>query len=153
MPEESLLTPEIRAAIGRTSEPVTVVVTAKAVARALETYGMPPRTFAPGDPVPGIVTVALEADARSVESPEVLPRSLLISNEMWFERPLRLGETLTVQQRIADISERLGGRFGYSIYIRTETEYRDADGKLVARTGNTMMQYDTEGAANEEADE
>ncbi len=152
MPEESLLTPEVRAAVGRTSEPVKVVVTERAVERALETYGMPPRKLAPGDPVPGIVTVALEADVRSVSAPEVLPKSLLISNELSFERPLRLGEELSVQQRIADISERLGGRFGYSIYVRTETEYRDANGEVVARTGTTMMQYDTEGEENEEAE-
>jgi hypothetical protein len=148
-----LLTPEVRAAVGHTSEPVPLTVTARVVARALETYGLPPREFAPGDPVPGYVAFALESDARSVEAPEVMPQSLLISNEVFFERPLRLGEHLTVQARLADISERLGGRFGYSVYVRTETELRDSEGNVVARTAVTMMQYDAADGEPGEEDE
>jgi len=151
--EQSLLTPEVRAAVGRASEPVTVTVTLRMVRRAMETYGLEPRDFAPGEPVPGYVTVALESEARSVPMPEVMPRSLLISNELAFERPLRLGEDLTLQNRIADISERLGGRFGYSIYVRSETEFRDSTGAVVARTGQTMMQYDTTAGDAEEDEE
>ncbi|MGE5595657.1 MAG: MaoC family dehydratase N-terminal domain-containing protein [Hyphomicrobiales bacterium] len=151
MPDESLLTPEVRAYAGRTSEPVRVRVSARAVRRAIETYGGRRREFAEGDEVPGIVTVALEAESEPIAMPEVLPRSLLISNEMSFERPLRLGEELTVRQRIADISERLGGRFGYSIYVRSETEFFDASGQLVASTARTMMQYEHE-ARGEDGD-
>ena len=69
--------------------------------------------LAEGDPVPGYVLVALQPEAESVAIPELMPNSLLISNELTVERPLRLGEQVTVQSRLADISERLGGRFGY----------------------------------------
>ena len=135
--------------VGRVSDPAEVTVTAKVVRRAMETYGARPREFAPGDAVPGYAIVALESDSPNVPYPDLLPRSLLISNDFSFERPLRLGERLTVRERIADISERLGGRFGYSIYVRSEHEYRDAAGTVVATAGRTMMQYEHEASGGE----
>jgi hypothetical protein len=143
MPEQSLLTDEVRAQIGKTSAPVTVQVSRKIVRRSLDLYlGHHDRELEEGKPVPGLALVALQPEAEGVSSPELLPNSLLISNEMLIERPLLLGETLTVQSRLADINERFGGRFGYSIYIRTETEFRDEGGRLVATMANTMMYYD-----------
>ena len=144
MPEQSLLTDDVRALVGATSEPVEVEVTLLAVERAIEVYGGRPRSFAAGDPVPGYVTSALASVAKGVELPTLLPRNILISNELAFERPLRLGERLSVRERIADISERFGGQFGYGIYIRSETEFLDASGEVVARTARTMMQYDAD---------
>lgn len=144
MPDASLLTDDIRALVGLESETAQVAVTPTVVRRALETYGARPREFFPGDVVPGYAVVALESESPHVEAPAVLPRSLLISNDFSFERPLRLGEQLTVRERIADISERLGGRFGYSMYVRTEHEFRDAAGTLVATASRTMMQYEHE---------
>lgn len=142
MPEQSLLTDAVRALVGATSEPVEVEVTELAVERAIEVYGGKPRQFAAGDPVPGYVTAAIGSRAAGVRLPELMPKSILISNELSFERPLRMGETLRARQRIADISERFGGQFGYGIYIRTETELLDEAGSVVASTASTMMQYD-----------
>lgn len=150
MPEASLLTDDVRALVGRESPAAEVVVTAHVVRRALETYGASPRSFAPGDPVPGYAVVALESGSPEVEVPLLLPRSLLISNDFAFARPLRLGERLFVRERIADISERLGGRFGYSIYVRTEHRFRDETGAVVATAGRTMMQYEHEGEGGDQ---
>lgn len=151
MPDASLLTSEVRALVGRTSAPAPTTVTRKAVRRAMEVYGATGRRdFAPGDRVPGYVVVALEADSEPVDVPDIMPKSLLISNELEFERPLRLGEELQVSQRVADISERLGGRFGYSVYVRSDTLFHDGEGKLVARTARTMMYYETEADGGEE---
>jgi hypothetical protein len=43
---------------------------------------------------------------------------------------------------VANIAERFGGQFGYSIDFRMDTEYRDASGGLVATSSTNMMQYD-----------
>jgi hypothetical protein len=108
---------------------------------------------APGDgePVPGFVLAALEGESDRMDLPDVLPDSLLISNEWQFDRPLRLGEELTVSGRLADITERFGGRFGYGLYFRSETEFRDESGEVVARSARTLMQYDTANARDGES--
>lgn len=148
MQEESLLTEEVRAHIGKVASPGAARVTPRALFRAAETYYGKPWEPVPaeGEPVPGIVIAALETESAGLEIPTVMPNSLLISNEWQFERPLRMGEDLDVQARLADITERFGGRFGYSLYFRSEVEFRDTSGAIVARSVNTMMQYDASSA-------
>jgi hypothetical protein len=144
VPEESLLTPEVRALIGSARPPTSARVTLRAVNRAMDVYlGHHDHALGPGDPVPGYVLAAIEPETEIGALPSVLPDSLLISNEWQFERPLRLGEELTLTARLADISERFGGRFGYSLYFRSDVEFRDAAGTVVARSSRTMMQYDS----------
>jgi hypothetical protein len=143
MPEASLLTDEIRALIGQRTELLPVQVTIRAVRRALDVYlGQLEASFQEGDDVPGYVLAALDSESEPPALPVLLPNSLLISNEWEFERPLRLGEQLNVAYRIVDISERFGGRFGYSLDFRSEEEFSDASGAVVARSGRSMMQYD-----------
>src|SRR6478736_4213152 len=97
MPDASLLTPEVLALVGRESEPVKAVLSSKAVRHAIEVYGGDAsRRFAPGDAVPNFAFAALEPDALPVNVPDLLPDSLLVSNEMEFERELRLGEELSL---------------------------------------------------------
>lgn len=147
MPEASLLTAEVRALIGRATDPVTVTVSRKAVERAVELFGAS-REGVPGagERAPGYVLSALEPEPASLDLPNLMPDQLLIGNEWEFERPLVVGEELVLRTRIADISERLGGRFGYSLYIRSEVEVCDPAGELVARSFRTMMQYDPRNA-------
>ena len=147
MPDASLLTDDVRATIGRASEPVTARITRRMAQKAMDLYlGHHDRPLVEGGPVPGVILVALQAEGEQVESPDLMPNSVLISNEMQFERQLLLGEELTIQSRIADISERFGGRFGYSLYLRTEVEFRDAAGAVAARTVQTLMYYDAASA-------
>jgi hypothetical protein len=150
VPDQSLLTPEVRSLIGTASAPVTAEVTRRAVNRAMDVYlGNHDRRFNPGDIVPGFALVALEPEGEPSELPPLMPDSILISNEMEFERPIRLGEVLTLRTRLADINERFGGRFGYSLYFRSEVEFADASGAVVARSARTMMQYDAANATGE----
>jgi len=154
VPEESLLTPEVRALIGSARPEAVATVTLRAVNRAMDTFlGRHNQSFAPGDDVPGYVLSALEPETEIGALPPVLPSSLLISNEWEFERPLRLGEQLTLTSRLADISERFGGRFGYSLYFRSDVEFRDVTGAVVARSVRTMMQYDSSAAREGEDDD
>lgn len=151
MTDTSLLTEEVQALVGHTSEPVTTRVTAAAVRRAGEVYfGRPGEVPSDGMDVPGVTIAGLETSSGEPRMPDLMPNSVLISNEWQFERPLRMGEELVVQSRLADISERFGGRFGYSLYFRTDVEFRDSGGELVARSSSTLMQYDPANARDGE---
>lgn len=147
MPEESLLTGEVRALIGREAPAAPARITRRALHRAMDVYlGHHTESYADGDELPGWVLEAIDSEAEPLPTPMLLPQSLLISNEWAFERPLRLGEELQASNRIANISERFGGRFGYSLDVRTETTFRDAAGAIVARSSRNLMQYDPAGA-------
>ncbi len=150
MVEESLITPEVRALIGQSSDPVRVRVTRRGTERAAEVYfGEPvPIHAAPGEEVPGFAIAALEFDPEpgAAGFPALMPNTVLISNEWLFERPLRMDEELLAVRRLADVSERFGGQFGYSLNIRQETQFTDALGVVAARTVTTMMQYDAKNA-------
>ena len=140
MRESSLLTDEVRARVGTAGPAVSVAITLRAVERTMDVYlGHHRRAFEPGAIVPGYVLVALQAEVDNISFPDLLPNSVLVSNEFSLERPLRLGEELTLQSRLADVTERLGGRFGYGLYVRTETEYRDPAGAVIARMAQTLM--------------
>ncbi len=131
-------------------------VTPRALQRASDTYFGAPWEPEPaeGEPVPGIVIAAIETESAGLDIPSVMPASLLISNEWQFERDLRMGEELEVQSRLADISERFGGRFGYSLTFRTDVEFREpGTDTVVARTVTVMMQYDAANARDEEGAE
>lgn len=138
--------------MGTATDGVTLTVSKRALERTMDLFlGHHRHSLKPGDEVPGYVMNGLEPEGEPMSMPELLPVSILISNEMAFERPLRLGETLTARTRMADISERFGGQFGYSITFRTEVEFSDASGAIVARTARTMMQYDAKGGSGEAA--
>ena len=152
MPDASLLTEDVRALIGRTSEPVPLRISRRAVYRTMDLYrGDHDVEVADGDPVPGYVLAALDSESDGVPMPDLMPNSLLISNEFEFTRPLRLGEELVSRSRLADISERFGGQFGYSLYFRSDVEFSDPAGEVVARSVRTMMQYDVASARGGEA--
>lgn len=143
MPEVSLLTDDVRALIGRATSRGVVRVTPGAVRKAVEVFtGVTDASYAVGEEVPGYVVEALHTDSDSSDMPRLLPQSILIANEWRFTRPLRMGEELTVESRIVDISERFGGKFGYSLDFRSETQFRDGNGALVAVSARNMMQYD-----------
>ena len=143
MPEQSLLTDEVRALAGQETPIGPVRVTPRAWKHAIEAYtGVIPKTVpADGEPISGYVIAALDADYEIETLPNLLPNSILISNEWQFERPMRMGETFEAAYRLVDIAERFGGRFGYSIDFRAEVLYRDSAGEIVARSGRTMTQY------------
>lgn len=144
VPDQSLLTDDVRALIGSETPLGTVQVTPRSWRHAVEVYtGIEPADTPPdGEPISGYAIAALETDYELTALPPLLPNSILISNQWEFERPMRMGETLHASYHLVDINERFGGRFGYSIDFRADVVYRDADGNVVARSGRTMTQYD-----------
>lgn len=152
MPDQSLLTDAVRALVGRETQIGSVEVTLRGWRHAVEVYTgeVPADIPAPGDPVSGYAIAGLETEYEPTELPNLLPNSILIANQWEFERPLRMGEKLDASYRLVDVSERLGGRFGYSIDFRAEVVYRDGAGEVVARSGRTMTQYDPADARSQD---
>ena len=143
MPDESLMTDAVRALIGQAHPMMNDQVTRRSYQRALDVY-LEHHDYGPPDgaDVPGYVIEALDSETEPPGIPALLPQSLLMSNEWQFERPLRMGEELEMTYRIVDISERFGGRFGYSIDFRTEVALSEPGaGAVVARSVRTMTQY------------
>ena len=64
----------------------------------------------------------------------------LVHGEQEFEyrRPIRAGETLTLAGRIADVYEKTGAS-GTLDFVVLETEAKDADGKVVFFSRNTLI--------------
>jgi hydroxyacyl-ACP dehydratase HTD2-like protein with hotdog domain len=141
--EASLITDEVRALIGASSEPVSVQLSRHHVAKALfAVSGSRDNVPQDGEIAPVCAFGSIEGEGNRLDTPTLMPKFMIVSNDWSFERPMRVGETYTCARRIVDISERLGGRFGYAIYIRTDNEFRDAEGNLVAYATTNVMQYD-----------
>ncbi len=154
MTEESLLTEEVRAMIGRSTAPVRCMLTGEGVRRAVEVYtGKEVPTPPDGSLAPAFAIDALETGREGIAMPSLMPNSIVISNEWQFERPLVVGEEFEARGVLADISERFGGRFGYGIYIRTEYRFSDGEGVIAARSVTTMMQYDARNARGGDDDQ
>jgi acyl dehydratase len=145
--DESLLTEEFRARIGVKTGPAWTVipaVDARYVRDVLEdrdpryadaTGIAPPYAFTILEPRP-------TADLTPHIVPRIMPGAVLTQTEWTFHRPFRMGERLQAVHQVADLRERLGGRFGRSILVVTHTEYRDEAGELVAESSHTVTQFD-----------
>jgi hypothetical protein len=128
------------------------VVSRRAVHKAMDLYlGHHDHAPQEGQPAPGFVIAALEFAMEQEELPELLPNSMLISNEWQFERRLIVGEVLRSEALVADVSERFGGKFGYTITIRSEIVLTGSDDRVAARSVRTMMYYDPTNARDEDA--
>lgn len=143
MPDASLLTEALRGLVGRETALGSAIVTPRAFKRAVEVFtGSPPAVIPPeGAPVPGYVLAALETDSEPPGLPPIMPNTLVTADEWSFDRDLRMGELLQASFLIVDMKERFGGRFGYSIDVRSESVFRAPGGAAVARNTRTMTYY------------
>lgn len=142
-PEQSLITEEHRAAIGRTAGPVELHVRADDVRRVRTILGDDdPRWGEETGVAPPYVLAVIEPALPFHILPRVLPNGILTQTEWSFERPLRIGERVYATHRIVDIRDRFGGQYGYSVIINVMTEYRDESGEVVATSLRTALQFD-----------
>lgn len=140
--EESLVTPELEAQVGVASEPITVHVTTTVVHRLYEMLGGPAGS---GDRVPPAVLIMPDA-GREVAPLPGLPENSLVTGDEWeLRRSVRPGETLTAVNRLADLSERFGGRLGHTLTVRHEWTFTDGAGELVALARRSLAYYRQEG--------
>jgi acyl dehydratase len=139
--EESLITPELLALVGRETPPREVAVAPETVRRVLETVADPDPRWR-GDVAPPYVLLAFETAIPAPDLPAV-PESLVTGDEWTLHRPLRTGEHLRMTGRLLAAHERFSGRFGHALALRASWTLTDADGTTVAEMGQSMIRYRT----------
>lgn len=146
--DESLVTPELESRVGIPSEPVAVEVTSVLVRRLWEMLARTPEEQ--GDRVPPALLMMPDAGREVAPLPGLPEHSLVTGDEWEMRRALRLGETLTAVNRLADLSERFGSRLGHTLTVRHEWIFTNATGDLVALTRRSMAYYRSEGLRSRE---
>lgn len=140
--DESLITPELEARVGVASAAVEVEVTPLLVRRLYEMLGTLPADR--GDAPPAVLV--MQDAGREVSPLPGLPADSLVTGDEWeMRRPIRIGETLTAVNRLADLSERFGGRLGHTLAVRHQWEFLDTGGETVAVARRSMAYYEREG--------
>ena len=148
---ESLLTPEIRACVGRAAPPRHEVATRRDIRHyAMATRQSDPRYLA-GDEAPPLYYTALfwpEAPLDTLR-PDGLTNDMLLPSlplqrvmaggvRVRFERPIRPGDELVATRTIVDIREK-EGKTGPLIFLETETCIETESGELVLTEVTTTI--------------
>lgn len=159
---ETILTPEVRAWIGKTSGALLLPeeISASDVRRFVEATGDSNRLWRDdafarahgyrGRVVPPIMVIEMNWRTRqpSGEDAGRLWHQLPLPPEYsetrnagleieWLD-PVYVGDCLSVEHRIADIVARLGRR-GLGVYVTRESEFRNQVGAVVARVRQTVV--------------
>ena len=156
---DAILTPEVRAWIGRISDllPLPEEVSASDVRRYIEATGdnnplwtdeVAARSAGyPGCIVPPILLIELIWRLRRSELgrftdrvplPDIYSDTRNADNELEWIEAVQIGERISIRHRIVDIVVK-PGRAGLGVYITRETEYIRQDGKLVACVNQTIV--------------
>jgi acyl dehydratase len=157
MAEASVITDEMRAAIGRESEPVTIEVDKTAVrmfARAVghtdliyydEEYAkskgyrsLPVPMGFLGHPIFRPDIPSRPAYVTSFKTP--YKRVLNGGTDIEYYEPICAGDVVTATSKTVDISERTAG-IGPMLIIIGETTYKNQQGRVAARFRGTLIQY------------
>ena len=154
--EESLIPPELAAAVGREMASSRAWVEAELVRRTAAAFEVEDpeleAALAANDRTYDLPPWAIYSISRpqGIETPGIDPWStLMAAEELHILSPLHLDDRLHVQQRIADVQERIGGRVGHSLFIHLEWRYRrmrgrpgaEEIGEEVARVRHTLAHF------------
>ena len=142
VPEQSLITDEHRAQVGRKSDPVTVTIREEDAKRMRDVLGDTDPRYADGTGTAPPYVLAMLSSGPRRGMPQILPNGLLTQQEWKFSRPFKIGEELQAISQVFDIRDRLGGRYGYSVLVTSGTDYYDKDGNHVAAAMLTITQFD-----------
>lgn len=154
---EPLVPPEAKALVGTvTTEPVTVVITAReaqryaqavddlnpvyfdedaAVAAGYRTVVAPP-TFVDHAIVAGRAVADLRTDGmfRNAEGPSLPMKRIMFGGQEWeWLAPVHVGDSITAVQRLAGIDEKVGSKGPFAL-VTWETTFTNQDGDEVARS-------------------
>lgn len=141
MHDASLMTDAVRAALARPRPPRSVSVDRLALRRLMEALGERRPAPDPGEPAPIYALSLLEQSVDVVELPPGLEGSLVAGDEWELVRAPRVGEELSCHTRVLDAYERFGGRFGQSLYLRSEWTYTDAAGTVIATARRIILRF------------
>jgi acyl dehydratase len=144
------VTDEVRKQIGKASEPRTYEVERGAIKRFAEAIGDPNPVFnseteARRTRFGGIIAPPTFYRSMMAAFPEVtlnIPgnRGLDGGSDWEFFEPIRPGDRITVQSKIADIRES-EGRLGPMVFTTVETSYTNQFGQLCALQRSTGIRY------------
>ncbi len=152
MPQSSVITPEMRAQIGTTGDPVTFEIEKGAIRRYAEAVEDPnplwvDETLAKQAGYEGIVAPpvflhAVAILARQETEPFTSPLANLLNGGQEFEylATVSPGDTITATCRLADLVEK-DGRLGQMLFVVYEIICENQRGQTVARVVQTAIAY------------
>ena len=150
MTQDSVITQEMRDAVGVESEPVTHLVEAGAIVKFAQAIGDPNPVFndeqaARGMRYGGMVAPptflrSMPAGPPRAEVRSPYPASLDGGSEWEYFEPIRSGDRITVTNRVVDVFERQG-RLGGMLFIVRETRYVNQFGQVAATQRTTGISY------------
>lgn len=161
MPDESVISDEMRAHIDVKSDPITYDVEKGAVIKFARAIGDDNPLFqddmaARSGPYGGLIAPPTflrslaPGDAKS-EFPRPFPNNLDGGSEYEFFEPVRVGDRITVTRAIVEFIERQG-RLGTMLFTVSETRYVNQLGQLAATQRTTGISYATDPEAAPEED-
>lgn len=146
--DASMVTPAMQAAIGQQAGQFTIEIDADLVRRLAEALEVDdPELRAAlkrdevGTEVPAWAILTHYGRLRPNPVPDAPLRGLQAADEFTILAPIRIGDRLTVVQRLADVQERIGGRVGHSLFVHHEWSYTNQHGEVVARTRRTRAHF------------
>lgn len=141
--EESKITDDHRAMIGKRSDPIEVVPKTADAQRMRDLLGDTDPRWADGSGIaPPYILAMMEPRLPAELSPQVLSRGILTQTEWKFSQPIRLEEPLQASTQLIDVRDRLGGRYGYSVLVMFQTAYVNSAGDEAAASLRTITQFD-----------
>lgn len=147
----SILTPEVKAAIGRSSAPHREIVTRRDIRKYAIATDNRQRKYLDGDVAPPMFHVALFWDV--VELDELTPDGVSIDKllprfpleramagglEIEYCKPIRPGDWLTATRTLTDVYEK-AGRSGPLLFYEVVMLVTDDDGEVVVREKTTRI--------------
>jgi 3-methylfumaryl-CoA hydratase len=148
---EALVTPAMRAWIGRSAPPLTLEVTRRDIVKYALATGQRLPKYLSGDEAPPLFLFGadrplaalaelgpdgLRADPLLPELP--LPRVMAGGVHQRWHRPVRPGDVLTLERRIADIRAKQGAS-GPLVFVVYALTVRDRQGALVLEETQTRI--------------
>lgn len=150
MTQESVITPEMRAAVGVESEPYTNEIEKGAIIKFARAIGdtnpiytdeeAARRSRYGGLVAPPTFFRSLRSGPMKVNVESPYPANLDGGSEWEYYEPARPGDRITVTHKISNIFER-PGRLGNMLFIQRETKYVNQFGTTVAIQRTTGISY------------
>jgi len=150
--QASIITDELRAAVGMESAPSEVEIERSAIRKYAAAIQDPnpiyfDAAYAKRTPhgtiiAPPTFLCAIELDSAELKIPIPATHTEQLNGgvEYIYERPIRLHEVLIASRRLAAVSEG-DGRLGRMLFLNHEIAFRDRDGKLVGQQIQTGIRY------------